>query len=810
MRNFTLFFLLNIISYSTSAQNPTWDWASNHGYTNNERAENIAKDSKNNVYIVGTFSDSIQFGSFRLTKLFPSYYSSVFIVKYDSIGNVIWAKSPGGEANAYGIAVDKNDNIIIGGAFYTTTYFGPSIFLNNGGSADIYIAKYDSNGNAIWAQKAGGAQTDYCIGVGVDSLGNIYQTGIIGYSSNSFFGSIMLSNSNSIPDIYIAKYDSAGTPIWAQNIDGPCTASPFSIVTDDTGNSYVCGWYYNSSLVLSPFSLPNSGGRDAYIAKYNSNGDVVWAQKVGGSANDFAIDIALDKLNNLYVSGYFASNSLNINGTLLINYGSNDIFLSKINTSDGNFVWSKQIGGFDSDFTSSVCTDEGSNVYLVADYNSSSIFIDTAEFFNNGTTNFVVAKFNTNGSFLFALTAGGNNTDYAINSVVNDNNLYIAGDIQSTSSTYGSTTLSSGGISDVLVAKLDLGLGCSTLSSIVIDSCGLESYTSPSGNQTYTLSGNYFDTIPNVNSCDSLITISFNKKVIDTSLTTNSNSFVSNEINATYQWFDCNTMNPITSANDSSFYPFSAGNYAVEITKWNCIANSNCVYYCPESSSTLDIEVCESYTVPSGNYTYSTDGTYFDTIPNFEGCDSLITINLTIDTASSASFYSYLNPTDSLNLIIVNTSSGNISSYLWDFGDGNTSTLPYPQHTYSTIGNYQVCLTISDSNCTKTYCDSTSVSKSAGINSINVIAPIVTEISSSTDENKINIYPNPSKDFVYISISDDYSNSSVELLTLLGEVIVKQSVNTSVVKLTLPVNSGVYLLRITSDKKQRISKVIKH
>lgn len=809
MKSLFTFFLLAFTSLS--AQIPSWDWANNYGYTNNERTENIAKDSENNIYVTGSFSgDSIRFGSFKLTKLFPSYLSSIFLVKYDPTGNVIWAKTVSGEANSYGIIIDKNDNVIIGGSFYSTMDFGSSVFLNNGGSADIFIAKFTKNGGLIWARKAGGTETDYCLGVGVDSIGNIYQTGIVGYSSNSFFGSIMLTNSNSISDIYIAKYDSAGTPIWAQNIDGPCTASPTSIVTDENGNSYVCGWYYNSSLDLYPFSLPNSGGRDAYIARYNANGDVVWAQKVGGSANDFAIDLALDNLNNLYVSGYFATNALDINGTLLINYGSNDIYLSKMDVSDGNFDWSKRIGGFGSDFTSTVSTDDGGNVYLVADYNSSSIFVDTAEFFNAGTTNFVVAKYNTNGSLLFSLTAGGNNTDYIINSVVSENNLYLVGDMQSTNSAYGSTTLSSSGISDALVAKLNLNYGCSSMSSIIIDSCGLGSYTSPSGNQTYTIGGNYFDTIPNANSCDSLITISFNKKVIDTSLTINSNSFLSNEINATYQWFDCNTMNPITSANDPSFYPTSAGNYAVEIAKWNCIANSICVNYCPESSSTIDVEVCESYTVPSGNYTYSTNGTYFDTIPNFEGCDSLITINLTIDTTSSASFYSYLNPTDSLNLIIVNTSSGNIASYLWDFGDGNTSMLPYPQHTYSNVGNYQICLTVTDSNCTRTYCDSSSVSKSAGINSINVIAPIITGISSIDEENKINIYPNPSKDFVYINISNDFRNSSIELLTLLGEVIIQQNMNASIVKLMLPENSGVYLLRITSDKEQRIIKVIKH
>ncbi len=808
MKFSSIIFILTFTSLS--AQIPNWDWAKNIGYTNNERAENIAKDSENNLYVTGSFSgDSIRFGNFKLTKLFPSYLSSIFIVKYDTLGNVVWAKTVSGEANSYGITIDNYDNIIIGGSFYSTMDFGSSVFLNNGGSADIFIAKFNKNGGFIWARKGGGAESDYCIGVGVDSLGNVYQTGIIGYSSNSFFGSIMLTNSNGISDIYIAKYDSAGVPIWAQNIDGPCTASPTSIVTDKNGNSYVCGWFYNSSLDIYPFSLPNSGGRDAYIAKYDATGNVIWAQKIGGSANDFAIDLALDKLNNLYVSGYFATNALDINGTLLINYGSNDIYLSKMDVSDGNFVWSKRIGGSGSDFTSTIAIDEGSNVYLVADYNSSSIFIDTAEFFNNGTTNFAVAKYNTNGSLLFALTAGGNNTDYAINSVVNGNNLFIAGDIQSTSSTYGSTTLSSSGISDVLIAKLNLGFNCSTLSSIVVDSCGLESYTSPSGNQTYTMSGNYFDIIPNANSCDSLITISFIKKVIDSTLTINSNSLISNEINANYQWFDCDTMNPITSANDPSFYPSSAGNYAVEIAKWNCIAKSNCVNYCPKSSSTINVEVCESYTVPSGNHTYSTDGTYFDTIPNFEGCDSLITIYLTIDTSSSASFYSYLNPTDSLNLIIVNTSSGNITSYLWDFGDGNTSMLPYPQHTYSTVGNYQICLTVADSNCAKTYCDSSSIYKSAGINSINVIAPILTNISSSLEENRISIFPNPSKDFVFINLNNDFRTTSIELLTLLGEVIVQQNSNANVVRLMLPENSGVYLLRITSDTGQKIIKVIK-
>jgi hypothetical protein len=116
-------------------------------------------------------------------------------------------------------------------------------------------------------------------------------------------------------DNFIVKYDSSGVALWAKNISGIRSQRPVSMVVDSTGNIYVSGYFESDTLRISAsLSLTNYMYNDIFIVKYLSDGTANWARKIGGNANDQPVSMAIDSTGNIYVSGYYESSTLNMPG----------------------------------------------------------------------------------------------------------------------------------------------------------------------------------------------------------------------------------------------------------------------------------------------------------------------------------------------------------------------------------------------------------------------------------------------------------------------------------------------------------------
>ncbi|MCK9334752.1 MAG: SBBP repeat-containing protein, partial [Candidatus Cloacimonetes bacterium] len=163
------------LGFHLFAQTEDWLWAKQVGGTSNDEGRSIATDSNGNSYVTGSFEGIAVFGSTTLTS---SGNTDIFIAKLGCNGNWLWATKAGGPGSdiGYGIAVDGNGNSYVTGCFRDNASFG-STTINSSGNTDIFVAKIDSNGNWLWAQKAGGSSSDYGYGIAVDSSGNSYVTG---------------------------------------------------------------------------------------------------------------------------------------------------------------------------------------------------------------------------------------------------------------------------------------------------------------------------------------------------------------------------------------------------------------------------------------------------------------------------------------------------------------------------------------------------------------------------------------------------------------------------------------------------------
>ena len=212
--------LLALLGSGMYAQAPDWAWAKSAGGNNTNVEQRIATDANGNVLVTGVFnSPTITFGTVTLTT------GSFFIVKYDASGNVLWAKSAGEQSQCYSrsIATDANGNVLVIGHFTSPTItFGTTTLINTNAFSDIFIVKYDANGNVLWAKSASGKTQDTGIGITTDANGNILVTG--GFTSSTItFGITTLSNADTSlggADIFIVKYDTNGNVLWAKSAGG--------------------------------------------------------------------------------------------------------------------------------------------------------------------------------------------------------------------------------------------------------------------------------------------------------------------------------------------------------------------------------------------------------------------------------------------------------------------------------------------------------------------------------------------------------------------------------------------------------------
>ena len=379
-----------VVKYNASG-NPLWAKSAGGtklGGTIDNVPNSIAVDANGNIYVAGSFTGtSITFGSSTLTN--AGGYSAIFIVKYDTLGNTLWAKSAGGSGTgddyAYSVSVDKNGNAYVVGTFESPTITFGSTTLTQAGIRDIFIVKYDTSGNPLWAKSAGGNDSDEAFSVTVDANGNSYMAGYYG-STSITFGSTTFTNSNNIhglasTDIFIVKYDSSGNPLWAKNdgVIGNATGENYakSIAIDVNGNTYVAGFFTSHTITFGSTTLTNTGGYDMFIVKYDSSGNSLWAKSVGNASYVEANSVAVDKNGNTSIVGWFNNPTMTIGSTTLTNTGNRNMFIVEYDAS-GNPLWAKSAGGTSTyGVANSVTVDANGNAYVVGFFQSSPISFGT-------------------------------------------------------------------------------------------------------------------------------------------------------------------------------------------------------------------------------------------------------------------------------------------------------------------------------------------------------------------------------------------------------------------------------------------------
>jgi hypothetical protein len=454
------FCFLLIATNQSNAQAPAWQWAKSSGGGLDDTGNSVCVDEFGNSYITGVFqSSTMEFGNVELTNVGDL---DVFIAKYDTNGNVLWAKSAGGSQ----VDASLNVGVDAAGDVYITGLFGPpsiafgDVTLTNAGGSDIFVAKYSSTGNFLWARNSGGASDEQSLGMYVDEAGNAYVTGRF-KSPSIAFGATTLTNVGG-EDIFITKYDASGNVVWAKGVGGTSDDNGNSISVDLQGNSYVTGNFTSPTLTFGSTTLTNASTlKDFFIAKFNADGIIQWAVGAGGTAIDVGYKIDLDDNGNCYVIGNFSSPSITFGTYTFTNSGTGfDFFILKFD-SQGSLIWAKKGGGNKQDALTGIKADNDENLILSGYFMSSTIVFDTHTLSNvsdQGTTaDMFVLKFDESGNTLWALAEGGVSNDYAWDVNLDSNgNSYITGSFNSANLIFDEHQITNNSaLRDVFVAKLD-------------------------------------------------------------------------------------------------------------------------------------------------------------------------------------------------------------------------------------------------------------------------------------------------------------------------------------------------------------------
>lgn len=390
------------------------------GGPSKDKINGVSTDAEGNIYITGFFrGKNVDFDPSSAKALLSShgdegpdsgFGGDIFVAKYNAKGEYIWAFNVGGSSildSGLTIKADADGSVYIGGFIRDVVDFDPELSHTaalNGKDGTAFLAHYTNAGKYQWALNFGAAETDNTVyDIELDKDHNVYITGFFQGKNIDFDPS---SSTHALTasgyDGYLAKYTEAGKYVFAFNYGGSETDVARAMTIDKSGNLYILGDFKGKNVDFDPSdnkaSLSSKGGSDMVLAKYNADGQYVWAFDMGGTGNEIGGEI--DNNNeSLYITGSFSGTvdfDPGTQATNLTSDGGFDIVLAKYNMG-GDFEAAFKIGSYADDFGFDILAGEDNSFYLCGGFRGSDTPFDPALNFHlsaEGDEDAFLAKYN--------------------------------------------------------------------------------------------------------------------------------------------------------------------------------------------------------------------------------------------------------------------------------------------------------------------------------------------------------------------------------------------------------------------------------
>jgi len=630
---------LTIVKFSPSG---TLLWSTYYGGNGQDLSADMCLDSQGNIFITGR-TESVNF-PFTLSGPSTSSYlqfilggmsttgtESACILKFNNNGVRLWATYYGGSGYDYGYSIcrDLNDNIYVTGQTFSVdfpifnpgsgAYFQPLL----AGTSNAFILKFNNNGIRLWATYYGGSDNDFGYSICSDLNGNMFVVGttnssnfpIYNSGSGTFFQSTYggTTGITTQGDVFILKFNATGILLWGTYYGGNDKDNCPIAGIDKNGNLFVVGTTKSTNFPLTNMGgsayfqgVYNGGNSDLFVLKFNNNGIRLHSTYYGGNGDDHFSPydihkggITFDECNNLYISlsstssnlstksfcttGYIDSTT-NTSPTMLVGDG----FIIKLNNSF-SIVWASYFGGVANDFISAMNIDKQGNLFMVGEWTLYTSSTASYPLINIGNMSYFDTTYNGSHDIFIAKFIASK-----INPIINN--------IQANCSCNGSSTLTATG-------------GCS-------------SYNYTWYNSSWGIIGNT-QTINNLcpGTYQVVVKDSISCSKPDTSYVT-----ITGTVSTIYV-----TQNPVICAGNSFMLPDSSfatttGVYIDTVKSTNgcdSIITTNLTVN-PNLTSTINQSICNGNSYLFNGINITAAGVYKDTLPSVGGCDSIVTLNLSV------------------------------------------------------------------------------------------------------------------------------------------------------------------------------------
>jgi len=425
------------LAAKTPESAPAFAWARTAGGVKNDKIRGMAVDRDGNVFLAGEGAGAVKLGDQPGGQILQGLGElDVFLAKLDADGRFLWAQLAGGSLidRSYAVATDPQGNCYVTGHYQSTDATIGGTRLPQRGDYDIFVAKYDRDGNQQWIQTAGGTGYDHGHAIAVDGFGDIIITGAV--EGGAEFGGTLFPNESG-SHAYCAKYRADGTWMWTRVARGGAHGAGQGVAVDGKGNIYIaglntgsghfgdqplvaiggtaaalikvsrtgevlaitqhlgtplfhfhevaCDWegrvwtagMFRGTVTVGREVFVSGGDRggDALLCHYGSDGELRWCRAGQGPSIDYALAVATDGLGNSYVTGEFSAD-FRLGGEVLTSRGVTDVFVAAFDEY-GTLRWVAQGGGAGSDNAYALARDGRGNVVLAGSYSGSARFDGT-------------------------------------------------------------------------------------------------------------------------------------------------------------------------------------------------------------------------------------------------------------------------------------------------------------------------------------------------------------------------------------------------------------------------------------------------
>ena len=782
-------FFLVIVIFHLSSYNgfSQWVWSKQVSATNDVIPAAIESDNSCNVYVFGDYKSAISIG----TKTFPyGGVKDIVLIKYNSIGDTLWVRTvnPTTKIAARAMTLDASGNVYITGGFVGTANFHGTVINAVGGSEDIYLAKYDPNGNLIFAKNVtwdGGVTRSS--GIVVDENDSIAMVGF--FNNNAVFGTNPGDTLywSGVTNNFFAKFDNNGNFGYAKKFEGTDPDTRFNAITVAGSEGYYIGGTFLGTIYLPSPVTSNGNSRDILLLKVNKTGVVQWYKDIGNTQDDRCYDVISDNSGNAYITGEFFL-TVNFGGQSVTSNGSYDFYIAKYNLS-GNLLNLTSNGSIIIDESLGITTNN--NQVQIAGYIKDTLFFagDTVLTSGYDIESTVIGFYDMDLNEIAAYgTIGGINRATKI--TICNNETYVAGIFRGATIEFpGDGTLTNTLLNkrDMWVAKANPAIG------LQFDVASPLCFGENNGTIDLTVLGNYSP--------------------------------------YSYNWTtsDGSGLNPT----DEDQTGLTSGTYCVTVTYFGTLQKSRCVtIYDPEliviDSTRIDtIQTCfgdNSGKIQvwasggSGNLTYTLNpgGISNDTGEFIDLTANIYVVNIA-DTNSCQIASSNLDVTEPSEIVIDSlkhtdlTSSGAGDGTITVFASGGTAPLTYTLNP----GSIQ--------NLTGEFTGLENGSYTVDISDANTCGPVTTEeihigtvdINYILQTQDFVLYPNPSNGQIHMVLKNHFSeNITIKINNVNGRVIYINEIpnnGSGVISETIDLNGyskGIYFVKIYGERLVLIEKFI--